>query len=145
MRKAVLLILLLVLIPYLTMAEDNIRWDEAPKEKLFKLLESIKQTPQEDAIAKEFAAVSGDIGERTAVKFVNGVMSIYFTDGTAARTSLQWAQPIARRALDFLLTRTGRYRGTVEFYNPNRIKMFSISGTLLSAELKLYDFYKRER
>jgi len=142
MKKVVLLILILILIPYLAVAEDTIKWDEAPNEKLFKLLDSIKQTPQEEAIAKEYVAMSGEIGEKTIVKFVSGVMSIYFTDTTVAKTSLQWAHPIARRALDFLLTKTGSYKGTVDFYTHNRIKMFSLSGTLLSAELTLSDFYK---
>jgi len=142
MKKSILLILSLVLIPYLVAAEDDIKWDEAPKEKLFKLLESIKQTSQEEAIAKEYAAMSGEIGERTIVRFINGVMSIYFTDDTAARSALQWVQPVARGALDFLLMKSGSYKGTVEFYTPNRIKMFSLSGTLLSAELTLNDFYK---
>jgi len=142
MKRAVLSIVILVLIPYLAVAGNNIKWDEAPKEKLFKLLDSIKQTPQEEAIAKEYAAMSGEFGERMIVKFINGVMSIYFTDGAAARAVLQYAKPTARRALDFLLIKTGSYKGTVEFYTTNRIKMFSISGTLLNAELTLSDFYK---
>ena len=145
MRKAVLLIFVLVLIPYITLAEDNIKWDDPPGEKLFKILESVKQTSPEDAIAKEFLAVSGNIGEQTIVKFVNDVMAVYFTDGRTASSTIQWAEAIARNALDFLLIRTGRNKGTVVFYTPRRIKMFSISGTLLSAELVLYDFYERER
>jgi len=145
MRKVVLLIFILVLTTYITLAENNIKWDDAPVEKLFKVLESVKQTPQEDAIAKEFVAVNEKIGEQTIVIFVNDVMAVYFTDGTAASTAIQWAEAIARNALDFLLIRTGRNKGTVAFYNPRRIKMFSMSGTLLSAELELYGVYDRER
>ena len=144
MKKSVLLILILFLFPCLTLGEDLIKWDEAPMEKLLKLLESIKQTPQEDTIAKGYVAVGGDSGERMIVRFVNGVMNIYFTDNQVATTALQWAKPIARKALDFLLIKTGRYKGTVEFFTQNRIKMFSISGTLLNAELKSYDFYEKK-
>lgn len=69
-------------------------------------------------------------------------MGIYLTDSAAAGSVVQYVQLTARSALDFLLLRTGSYKGTVEFYTPNRIKMFTISGTMLSAEITMSDFFK---
>lgn len=145
MRKITILNAMLIIMPCVALAENGIKWGDAPVEKLFKVLESVKQTPQEDAIAKEFIAVSGSIGEQTIVKFTDDVMAVYFTDATAASAATQWAEAIARNALDFLLTRTGRNKGNVAFYNPLRSKMFSMSGTLMSAELDFYGVYERER
>lgn len=144
MRKIFVIVFIFAFIPYFTAAEDTIKWDEPPVDKLYKLLDSIKQTPQEDIFARDFVSVSGNIGEITIVKFVDDVMNVYFTNEVGARGAMPWAEQFARNSLDFLLTMTGRTKGTVAFYTPNRIKMFSISGTLFSAELTLCDFYKRE-
>ena len=143
MRKMFVTTLILVFVPLFTTAEDTIKWDEAPLDKLYKLLDNLRQTPQEDIMAKDFIAVSGDIGEITIVKFVNDQMNVYFTNKGGAKNSIPWAEQFARNALDFFLTSTGRTKGTVAFYSSNRIKVFSISGTLLSAELTICDFYKR--
>ena len=142
MGRITLYIVVLIVLPCAVLSEDSVKWDEAPRDKLVKLLEGIKQTTQEDVIAKEYAAVSGEFGERMIVKFINGVMGIYLTDSAAAISVVQYIQLTARSALDFLLLRTGSYKGTVEFYTPNRIKMFAISGTLLSAEITMSDFFK---
>jgi hypothetical protein len=144
MRKIFVMFLILVFIPLFQAAGDTIKWDEAPTDKLYKLLDNLKQTEQEEVIAKDFMAVSGNIGEVTIVKFVNDQMNVYFTNKGGAKNAMPWAEQFARNALDFFLTRTVRTKGTVAFYSSNRIKVFSISGTLLSAELTISDFYKRE-
>jgi len=43
---------------------------------------------------------------------------------------------IASKSLDWFLNKTGRKKGTVEWYNSSQVKIMSISGSLSDAEIK---------
>ena len=94
------------------------------------------------AIAEKFLktwkAVVGRNAPYENVVISNGVMRIYFSDGYEATAFIANPEVISRFALDYFLRETKRDAGTVEYYTPLEKKIFSMSGSSSTTEIKKY-------
>ena len=94
------------------------------------------------AIAKKFLvtwkAVVGRNAPYENVVIRDGVMRIYFSDGYEATAFIANPEVISRFALDFFLRETKRDTGTVEYYTPLKKKIFSMSGSSSTTEIRKY-------
>lgn len=94
------------------------------------------------AIAKKFLetwkAVVGRNAPYENVVISDGVMRIYFSDGYEATAFIANPEVISRFALDYFLRETKRNTGTVEYYTPLKKKIFSVSGSSSTTEIKKY-------
>lgn len=126
---------------------------EAQKEEIERLKqqEIIGQQKTEDkqsvqvknkAIEKKFLETWKTVVGRDApyekVDISDGVMRIYFSDGYEATAFIANPEVISRFALDFFLRETKRDSGTVEYYTPLKKKIFSLSGSPSTTEIKKY-------
>lgn len=98
----------------------------------------VKNKTIEKKFLETWKAVVGRDAPYEKVDISDGVMRIYFSDGYEATAFIANPEVISRFALDFFLRETKRDSGTVEYYTPLKKKIFSLSGSSSTTEIKKY-------
>ena len=127
MKRGVLLIVVSVLIPYFALAEQTTYKAEQAALK--------KDLPLEYANKLGFKK-----GQILSVEIVDdSIMKVYINECSFCSAFKNTAKrnDIAIKTLDWFLNKTGHKKGTVEWYNRNKKKVMSISGSLSDSEIKL--------
>ena len=126
MKRGVLLILVSVLIPIFVLAEQNTYQAE--------------QAATNNDLSSEYTKKLGfKKGQVINLEILdNSLMKVYINECSFCSAFKNTAKrnDIAIKTLDWFLNKTGHKKGTVEWYNRNKIKVMSISGSLSDPEIK---------
>ncbi|KPJ57894.1 MAG: hypothetical protein AMJ42_04240 [Deltaproteobacteria bacterium DG_8] len=126
MKRGILLIGVSILISYFTLAEHT----NCKAEK----------TALNKNLLLEYTNKLGfKKGQILNIEIVDdSIMKVYINECSfcSAFRDISKRNDIARTTLDWFLNETGQKKGTVEWYNSNKIKVMSISGSLSDSEIK---------
>jgi len=127
MKRGVLLILVSMLIPIFVLAEQNTC--------------NAEQVAVNNDLSSEYTKKLGfKKGQVINIEIVDdSTMKIYIDECSfcGAFRNAKARNDIAHKTLDWFLNKTGYKKGNVEWYNGNKIKIMSISGSLSASEIKL--------
>ncbi len=127
MKRGILLILVSMLIPHYALAEQTTYNAEKAEIKNDLSLEYTKK-------------LGFKKGQVINIEIVDdSTMKIYIDECSfcGAFRNAKARNDITHKTLDWFLNKTGYKKGNVEWYNGNKIKIMSISGSLSASEIKL--------
>jgi len=126
MKKVTPIFLLLILISYHSLAGQT--------------TPTANQPAQDKDLTSEYAGKLGfDKNQIMNVAIVDdSTMKVYIDECSLCGVfkNAKVRNDIASKSLDWFLNKTGRKKGTVEWYNSSQVKIMSISGSLSDAEIK---------
>jgi len=121
MKKVTPIFLLLILISYYSLAGQT--------------TPTANQPAQDKDLTSEYAGKLGfSKNQIVNVAIVdNSTMKVYIDECSLCGA---FRNAKVRKSLDWFLNKTGRKKGTVEWYNSSQVKIMSISGSISDAEIK---------
>ena len=127
MKRGVLFILVSMLISHFALAEQTTYNDEKAVIKKDLSLEYTEKLGLKKAQILNIEIVN------------DSTLKVYINECSfcGAFSNAKVRNDIAHKTLDWFLNKTGYKKGNVEWYNSNKIKIMSISGSLSASEIKL--------